>query len=665
MIGRLPSAAAALALAFGAPDAAERPSPIRDWAPDYLFQGGALSGWTPVGDVDWRVENGEIVARPRPGGAGGFLVLDRPLQDVAAFTEFRCASPCEAGLLVRIARNGQGLEGVLATYGSQPGQLAHVASDVRTPLSPANVQARFAPPPNGTPAGAAPSVPGVDNPLRPLFPKVTAPVIPIGGTAETAAPGDGGPRFAPPSAGTAPNAFRPNAWNSLEVLADTNVMQATLNGGRLMRGVTPDNGDGFGPIALYVGPGSGEVRFRKTAVKDLGRHAAPAEVISSRYRLQKLDDFSYAWDAAVADIDRDGANDIVAGPYWYRGPSFSVRRELYIASTFSPGNQYAGNMVTYAGDFTGDGWPDVLATEGRQLALLVNPRGAPRRWSRHMAVPGNLSEFPLLTNLDDDGRAELLIVQDGRVAFAQPKRGDPTAPWPVFFVSDRASASLHSFGAGDINGDGRKDIVQVKGWWEQPPGGLTAAAWTFHPFTFGDPDDPAERVEGGGEMAVVDVNGDGLADVISSVNAHRWGLAWYEQTRAGGKIAFIPHLIMGDLSRPGPAGFAVSQLHAGVVVADVNRDGVVDFFTGKKQWAHLDSHLDPDPEGVAYLLLFKGARDRAAPGGVRFTPEVVHNRSGAGSRLTVADVNKDGAADVVTSGVRGSFVFFGKPGARK
>jgi hypothetical protein len=166
-------------------------------------------------------------------------------------------------------------------------------------------------------------------------------------------------------------------------------------------------------------------------------------------------------------------------------------------------------------------------------------------------------------------------------------------------------------------------------------------------------------------MAVTDVNGDGLNDVISTVNAHGWGLAWYEQSRAGGTITFIPHLILGDNSRDNPEGLAVSQLHAGAFVADVDNNGVVDFFTGKKKWAHLDSHADPDPSGPAYLLLFKGVRDHRAPGGVRFDPEVIHNRSGAGSGLKVTDLNGDGALDVVTSGVNGTFVFFAKQALRK
>jgi hypothetical protein len=651
--------------------ASAAPSRVRDWMPDYVFKDSSLKGWAAVGDVDWTTAGGEIVARPKAGGNGGWLIFERPLQDVAISAEVNCAGPCQVGVAMRVQRSTM-VGGILASFGAQPAALSTITADrrgrevSRTRLAVANGQARFATPLGGVAAGAAPSVPNVDSPITRIFPRVTAPVIAVGGTPEDArlpAPvASDAPQFAPAGQGRSPDAeLRPNRWNEISALVDANVARASLNGGREVSGVTGDDGRGFGPIALYVGPGSGEVRFRNLAFKDLGRQAVPAEQVSSNFRMQRLDDFSYAWDAAVADVNRDGVTDVIAGPYYYLGPGYTERRELYIASTFSPGNQYAGNMVTYAFDFTRDGWPDVLATEGRQMALLVNPRNEPRRWTRHMVVPGNTSELTLLADLDRNGMPELLMVQEGRVAFAQVKKSDPTAPWPVFYVSEPGTATLHSFGVGDINGDGRNDILQAKGWWEQPNGGITAAPWKFHPTVFANPDHPNDAVEGGGEMSVVDVNRDGLNDVITSINAHGWGLAWFEQRRSGGEISFASHLIMGDFARDNPGGLAVSQLHAGAVAVDVNRDGVIDFFTGKKQWAHLDSHLDPDPNGPAYILLYKGVRDRNAPGGVRFVPEVVHNRSGVGSRLTVADINKDGSVDLVTSGVRGTFIFWGKP----
>jgi hypothetical protein len=62
--------------------------------------------------------------------------------------------------------------------------------------------------------------------------------------------------------------------------------------------------------------------------------------------------------------------------------------------------------------------------------------------------------------------------------------------------------------------------------------------------------------------------------------------------------------------------------------------------------------------------VFYTRRDPSAPGGARFEPELIHNQSGAGSQVLAADIDHDGVNDVVTSGVQGAYVFFGKPRTR-
>jgi hypothetical protein len=453
--------------------------------------------------------------------------------------------------------------------------------------------------------------------------------------------------------------FRAGQWNAISVLLDANKMTSKVNTANAGSGATLDEAQSVGPMALYVAPGSGPIRFRSVAYKDIGRQRVPAEQLSANFRMKKLDDFDYAWDTAVADINRDGVNDIVAGPYYYLGPNFTERREIYLANTFAPGNQFADNMITFADDYTGDGWPDVLATELRQLVIYVNPQKVARRWERHVVAPGVTSEIVVTADLDKDNFPELIFVQDGRVSFAKAKRGSPTTPWPVFYVSDAGMGGIHGLGVGDVNGDGRIDILNNKGWWEQPASGLTAK-WTFHDTPFNDPS--REPSSGGGEMAVADVNGDGLNDVVTSINAHGYGLGWFQQKRIGSAISFDYRPIMGDNTNVNPGDLAISELHAGAIAVDMNRDGVIDIVTGKRRWAHLDSNLDADPNGPSYLVWYKGVRDAKAPGGVRFTPEVIHNRSGVGSALTVTDVDKDGAVDVVTSTVHGTFVFFNRLG---
>jgi hypothetical protein len=614
--------------------------PGPSFVPDKVLKGSSLAGWHTVGHAKWKLDNGELTGTAGPSGTGGWLVMDQSYQDVELFTKVLCAAGCDTGILFRMEKTPDG--GMKGTYASlsdgESVKYYDVTTDAdgkiteRTPLRSGGGKMRIAPPTNPDEERTAVHTP---NPFSPY--------------AQT--PGVRYPYSKPDSS------LYPGQWNDVELIFDANILRADQNNGGESGGVS-DSSSGYGPIALYIG-GTGEVQFKDVAYKDLNIHYRALDYTSPNFRRQTLNSFYYSWGAAAADFNRDGSTDIVSGPYIYYGPDYTHSSEIYLGQTLNPSTGWATkSWMEFAADFTGDGWPDVLACKfidaDMGCYLYVNPKGEHRRWDVHRVLDKFDSEIAVIKDIDGNGKLAVVYTADGYVRYAEPDPANPTAPWIVHNVSERGYGSAHGIGVGDINGDGRPDILTAFGWWEHPPAGSNPTSWKYHPEVFGR----YGTGVGGGVMSVYDVNGDGLKDIVTVLDAHGWGIAWFEQKRdAHGDITFVRHMITDTLWTKNAGGVAFSEAH-GDTSADVNGDGIPDFIVGKRYWTHLDDYADPDPYGAPVLYWFETVRDAKAPGGAKFVPHLIDNHAGAGSDVCAADLNHDGKVDIITATRFGTFIFW-------
>jgi hypothetical protein len=376
---------------------------------------------------------------------------------------------------------------------------------------------------------------------------------------------------------------------------------------------------------------------------------AAAEPGVAAYRKFQLSDRFFSEGAAFGDFDRDGAMDVVSGPYWYAGPDFKRRTEFYPAAPFDP-LRYSDNFFAFTHDFNGDGWTDILVLgfPGVDASWYENPGANGGAWRRKVVMLPVDNESPTFADLLGTGQPALICTSLGRMGYATFDAKDPGRPWTFHPVTPPGpwQRFTHGLGFGDVNGDGRNDLLDKDGWWEQPASLAGDPIWKQHKFTF--------AAKGGAQMFVYDVNGDGRNDVITSKEAHGYGISWFEQTRsADGAISFREHHITSTNPDEKIAGVQFSQPHA-MALADFDGDGLLDLLTGKRWWAH-GPKGDADPNGTPVLYAF--LLRRGSDGTASFQPHRIDDASGVGTQVMAGDVNGDRRPDIVVGNKRGTFVF--------
>jgi hypothetical protein len=339
---------------------------------------------------------------------------------------------------------------------------------------------------------------------------------------------------------------------------------------------------------------------------------------------------------AVADVNKDGKLDILAGRYWFQAPGW--QRHVIHTDTLNPVPGYSTSFLNYSMDVNNDGWPDLIRFDqpGGICVWYQNPPNKKVRWQSHLILATAGNENPAFADVDGDGRMDIICndITSKQVIWLQSPMAKNDTVWQRHIISNDATRGTdkytHGLGWGDINKDGYKDVIIKSGWWQSPQT-VTDSNWVFHEANFG-----ADC----SNMFVLDVDKDGDQDIISS-SAHDYGIWWYEQQKDNnGNSTWVTHTISQ----------LFSESHS-LVLEDVNGDCYPDLVTGKRYYAHNGG--DPGGHEAAVLYWFEFVPGKKPS----WITHLIDSNSGVGLSFVVQDINKDNKKDIIISNKKGVFFF--------
>lgn len=344
----------------------------------------------------------------------------------------------------------------------------------------------------------------------------------------------------------------------------------------------------------------------------------------------------FAEAVGVFDVNNDGVLDIVSGEYWYEGPDFKEKHKI---CDIPIENEYTADFSDYGMDVNGDGWMDIVTGFwfGETLQWRENPKDG-GMWKTHdIAKVGNIETIRFY-DIDGCGTEEIFPHTPWEppcfFKLIKDEQGRGTGQFKKYVIHDEISQ--HGMGFGDINGDGKMELLLRDGWLEAPGGDPLKTPWIKHK----EYDFPCWASV---PILAHDVTGNGKMDLIVGW-AHERGLVWYEQVTElyGEETRWKPHEID-----------AVGSQYHDMMLVDIDNDGELELVTGKRHRAHNGNDVGEDePTGVYYFKIKNGVFEKHV---IDYGP--ASESSGIGLFFAIADLNGNGWLDIIAPGKEGLYIF--------
>mgnify|MGYP001159995569 FL=1 len=373
------------------------------------------------------------------------------------------------------------------------------------------------------------------------------------------------------------------------------------------------------------------------------------EPTKTNWRKHTINDRSPFEAVGVADFNRDGRLDVFSGDSWYAAPDWKRHQVRQVKPGTNP--HYYEDFADTPLDVNGDGRVDILtcAYFSRRIAWVEQPLDPTTPWTEHLIdLPGSM-ETSYLVDLYGDGTPVYLPNVGGQIVWYELKSSAPKVEWIKRQLSPAGAG--HGIGHGDINSDGRIDIITPKGWYAQPS--QRDADWQFH----------ADFQIGHASIEIIghDFDGDGDTDIVWGMG-HHFGLHWLKQSKdENGNRIWTKEDIDTTFSQ-------VHTLH----LADFDDDGELEFVTGKRIYAHAS-----EPGATAHPCIFIYDFDRKAANWKKITvykgfpapnapsdaeqrdalKDFARGSAGTGLQMAVKDMDSDGDIDIVAPGKSGLYWF--------